>query len=39
MKEKLDKCVKDKLFDFCDVLNIPVSKDVKKVTKHKWHFY
>lgn len=32
VKEKLDKCVKDKLMDFCDVLNIPISKStVKKV--------
>lgn len=32
MKEKLDKCVKDKLIDFCDVLNIPINKAaVKKV--------
>ncbi|XP_073296721.1 DEK domain-containing chromatin-associated protein 1-like isoform X2 [Primulina huaijiensis] len=26
VKEKLDKCVKEKLLDFCDVLNIPVNK-------------
>lgn len=25
-KEKLDKCVKEKMLDFCDVLNIPVNK-------------
>lgn len=32
VKEKLDKCVKEKLMDFCDVLNIPVSKaSTKKV--------
>ncbi|KAK4258697.1 hypothetical protein QN277_005118 [Acacia crassicarpa] len=31
VKEKLDKCVKEKLVDFCDVLNIPISKgSVKK---------
>ncbi|XP_071722697.1 DEK domain-containing chromatin-associated protein 1-like [Rutidosis leptorrhynchoides] len=31
IKEKLDKCVKDKLLEFCDVLNIPVNKtSVKK---------
>lgn len=28
MKEKLDKCVKEKLVDFCDVLNIPINKTV-----------
>lgn len=26
VKEKLDKCVKDKLLEFCDVLDIPVVK-------------
>ncbi|KAH7528190.1 hypothetical protein FEM48_Zijuj05G0046100 [Ziziphus jujuba var. spinosa] len=26
VKEKLDKCIKEKLMDFCDVLNIPISK-------------
>ncbi|GLT69220.1 hypothetical protein SLA2020_413890 [Shorea laevis] len=31
VKEKLDKCVKEKLMDFCDVLNIPISRSgVKK---------
>ncbi|EPS67125.1 hypothetical protein M569_07651, partial [Genlisea aurea] len=25
-KEKLEKCIKDKLLDFCDILNIPVNK-------------
>lgn len=31
VKEKLDKCVKEKLVDFCDVLNIPINKaSVKK---------
>lgn len=30
VKEKLDKCVKDKLMDFCDVLNIPISKSTVK---------
>ncbi|KAK4279778.1 hypothetical protein QN277_011499 [Acacia crassicarpa] len=31
VKEKLDKCVKEKLVDFCDVLNIPISRgSVKK---------
>lgn len=30
VKEKLDKCVKDKLMDFCDVLNIPISKSTAK---------
>ncbi|KAG5617534.1 hypothetical protein H5410_017358 [Solanum commersonii] len=29
-KEKLDKCVKEKLLDFCDVLNIPVSRTSAK---------
>lgn len=30
-KEKIDKCVKDKLIDFCDVLDIPINKsNVKK---------
>lgn len=32
IKEKLDKCVKDKLLGFCDVLDIPVAKtSAKKV--------
>ncbi|KAK4386903.1 hypothetical protein Sango_2560900 [Sesamum angolense] len=26
VKEKLDKCVKEKLVEFCDVLDIPISK-------------
>lgn len=36
MKEKLDKCVKEKLMDFCDVLNIPISRSgVKKVSRDR----
>lgn len=35
-KEKIDKCVKDKLIDFCDVLDIPINKsNVKKVSDQK----
>ncbi|KAI6675525.1 hypothetical protein NL676_003431 [Syzygium grande] len=30
VKEKLDKCVKDKLIDFCDVLNIPINRAAVK---------
>ncbi|OIW17047.1 hypothetical protein TanjilG_00186 [Lupinus angustifolius] len=31
IKERIDKCVKEKLVDFCDVLNIPINKgNVKK---------
>ncbi|KAL8464296.1 hypothetical protein ACS0TY_033989 [Phlomoides rotata] len=30
LKEKIDKCVKEKLLDFCDVLNIRVSKATVK---------
>ncbi|GMQ09646.1 hypothetical protein CsSME_00052934 [Camellia sinensis var. sinensis] len=30
IKEKLDKCVKEKLLDFCDVLNIPIIKAITK---------
>lgn len=30
VKERLDKCVKEKLLDFCDVLNIPVIKSAAK---------
>ncbi|XP_057480907.1 DEK domain-containing chromatin-associated protein 1-like isoform X2 [Actinidia eriantha] len=30
MREKLDKCVKEKLLDFCDVLNIPINKTTVK---------
>ncbi|XP_061373762.1 DEK domain-containing chromatin-associated protein 1-like [Gastrolobium bilobum] len=26
IREKIDKCVKEKLVDFCDVLNIPINK-------------
>lgn len=26
VKEKLDKCVKEKLVEFCDVLDVPISK-------------
>ena len=33
IKEKIDKFVKEKLLDFCDVLNIQVNKtNVKKVS-------
>lgn len=28
VKEKLDKCIKEKLVDFCDVLNIPINKAI-----------
>jgi hypothetical protein len=32
VREKLDKCVKEKLMDFCDVLNVPINRSaVKKV--------
>lgn len=32
-KEKLDKCVKEKLVEFCDVLDIPISKaNTRKVS-------
>ena len=31
VKEKIDKCVKEKLMDFCDLLNIPVKGTTKKV--------
>ncbi|CAA6659987.1 unnamed protein product [Spirodela intermedia] len=30
VKEKLDKCVKDKLLDFCDILDVPVSRATMK---------
>ncbi|KAL5188724.1 11-beta-hydroxysteroid dehydrogenase-like 6 [Glycine soja] len=30
IKEKIDKCVKEKLVDFCNVLNIPINKTSKK---------
>ncbi|GMH23456.1 hypothetical protein Nepgr_025299 [Nepenthes gracilis] len=30
VKEKLDKCVKEKLIDFCDMLNIPINKAIVK---------
>ncbi|TQE08862.1 hypothetical protein C1H46_005476 [Malus baccata] len=30
VKEKIDKCVKEKLMDFCDLLNIPVKGTTKK---------
>ncbi|KAF6161548.1 hypothetical protein GIB67_009427 [Kingdonia uniflora] len=30
LREKLDKCVKDKLLDFCDLLDIPVAKSTMK---------
>ncbi|XP_055830663.1 DEK domain-containing chromatin-associated protein 1-like isoform X2 [Solanum dulcamara] len=30
IKEKLDKCVKEKLLFFCDILNIPVSRSAAK---------
>lgn len=30
IKEKLDKCVKERLLFFCDILNIPVSKSAAK---------
>lgn len=37
VKEKLDKCVKEKLLDFCDVLNVPIHKTGKKASVHKQH--
>ncbi|KAL3655039.1 hypothetical protein CASFOL_000825 [Castilleja foliolosa] len=30
VKEKIDKCVKEKLLDFCDVLNISLNKSIYK---------
>ena len=30
VREKLDKCVKEKLMDFCDVLNITINRSVVK---------
>lgn len=30
IREKIDKCVKEKLVDFCNVLNIPINKTSKK---------
>ncbi|KAK7318300.1 hypothetical protein RJT34_02999 [Clitoria ternatea] len=30
IKERIDKCVKEKLVDFCDVLNIPINKSSMK---------
>ncbi|GJR55691.1 hypothetical protein Tco_1406212 [Tanacetum coccineum] len=30
LKEKLDKCTKEKLFDFCDVLNLQIHKSQLK---------
>lgn len=36
VKEKLDKCVKEKLVDFCDVLNIQINKaGTKKVSSQR----
>lgn len=36
MKEKLDKCVKEKLLGFCDVLDIPIAKaDTTKINTRK----
>lgn len=32
VKEKLDKCVKEKLVDFCEFLNIPIKAGTKKVS-------
>lgn len=33
LKEKLDNCVKKYLFDFCELLDIPISKESKKVSQ------
>ncbi|GAV81603.1 DEK_C domain-containing protein [Cephalotus follicularis] len=30
VREKLDKCVKEKLMEFCDVLNVPINKAAVK---------
>lgn len=30
VKEKLEKCVKEKLFELCDVLDIPVDKETSR---------
>ena len=36
LKEKLDKCIKEKLIFFCDVLDIPVNRsNIKKVSNKK----
>jgi len=38
-KEKIDKCVKEKLVDFCNVLDIPINKTaMKKVKVDLQHF-
>lgn len=40
-KEKLDKCIKEKLVFFCDVLDIPINRShIKKVSDKKiWFVY
>ena len=38
VKEKLDRVVKDKLLDFCDILDVPVSRTtMKKVVLYSSH--
>nr|GLL36013.1 protein DEK-like isoform X2 [Ipomoea trifida] len=32
VREKLEKCVKEKLLDFCDVLNVPVNRASEELT-------
>ncbi|KAA0057756.1 protein DEK [Cucumis melo var. makuwa] len=40
VKEKIEKCVKEKLVDFCDVLNIPINKaSVKKARIYEPFIY
>ena len=34
VKEKFDKCVKEKLLEFCDVLDIPITKATTKKVCH-----
>lgn len=30
VKEKIDKCVKEKLLEFCDLLDLPITKATTK---------
>ncbi len=35
VKEKFDKCNKEKLLEFCDVLDIPIAKANRRKVCHK----
>ena len=39
VKEKIDKCVKERLVDFCDLLNIPITRATARKVSKKYTMY